>query len=107
MPVSSGENFVTRTFSKGRGFGAQLALAVLAVSSLAAASCPYPLGAFAAAGNIVTHDWSGGSVDAETAIVEATLIHGQKSFGMVVNANRQLHFLYDDEVEYELPDGSP
>jgi hypothetical protein len=82
-------------------------LACVAVASLAAATCPYPLGPFAAAGNIVTHQWGDGPVDVETGIVEATLIHGQKSFGMVVNANGQLHFLYDDEVEYELPDGSP
>jgi hypothetical protein len=93
--------------ARARAFLAPTLLAALAVASLAAASCPYPLGAFAAGGHIVTHQWGNGTVDPETAIVEATLIHGQKSFGMVVNANGQLHFLYDDEVEYELPDGSP
>jgi hypothetical protein len=81
--------------------------AVALLSGLVSAACPYPLGPFAAAGHIQTWNWSGNVTNLETEIVEATLVHGQKSFGMVVNAAGQLHFLYDDEVEYELPDGEP
>lgn len=81
-----------------------LAALVTSGSALAAA-CPYPLGEFAARGDIVTWDWDGEVEDLEHAIVEATLVHGQKSFGIVVNAQGQLHFVYNAEVDFALPGG--
>lgn len=79
--------------------------ALLTGGSALAAACPYPLGEFAARGHIVTWDWDGEVEDLEYAIVEATLVHGQKSFGIIVNGQGQLHFVYNAEVEFGLPGG--
>jgi hypothetical protein len=97
------------------GKGLQVAglclVALLAVANLVAAACPYPLGDFVAGGfsdadpdhvtGFVTHTWGNATVDPEWAIVEATHVHGQKNFGMIVNAGGQLHFVYNAEVEWE------
>ncbi|HKZ59459.1 MAG TPA: hypothetical protein VJ547_06385 [Candidatus Thermoplasmatota archaeon] len=81
-------------------------LTLLAAASTVASACPYPLGEFAARGDLVVWDWDGKVEDLESAIVEATLVHGQKSFGQVVNAGGRLSLVYDAEVEYLLPDGT-
>lgn len=85
------------------GSATVVVLAFVAVGGMVAAACPYPLGEFAARGDIVVWDWDGEVEDLENAIVEATLVHGQKSFGQVVNAAGQLHFVYNAEVEWALP----
>lgn len=88
-----------------RAGGAALAAlaAFLAAAGTVASACPYPLGEFAARGDIATWQWGDGAIDLETTIVEATLVHGQKSFGQIVNVAGALQFVYNAEVEWQLP----
>jgi hypothetical protein len=77
-----------------------LLLAILALAAPAAASCPYPLGLFAARGDIALGSFPGGTDNVEAQIIDATGVAGQQGYGQVVEVAGQLKLVYEAEVEW-------